>query len=308
MLIIGTRAHLEDLDRSYTYARDVSVTAVAVGPFSGGVGSLMPGGPRPTWSLLDKGRIVSLEQFDVTPFVSLPTATGQAMAAAAGGTLVVGLEEAHLLAISPAGVVNEITAFDAVEGRDAWKNPAGPTPDLRSIAVSDSDAWYANVHVGGLWRSDDQGQSWQNIVPPESDVHEVVTGSGSTLAAAAAIGFGWSTDAGDTWTWTTEGLHDSYARAVALDGDTAFVTASTGPTTTDGRLFRCRLGEPLEQCSAGLPDSFPFNLDTGSIAASGGHVALGTHRGSVFRSRDSGTTWELAAQGLRPVNVVRFSS
>jgi len=308
MLIVGTRAHLEDLDRSYTYARDVSVTAVAVGSFSGGVGSLLPGGARPTWSLFDKGRIVRLEEFDVTPLAILPTATGQSMAVAASGTLLVGLEGAHLLAVSPDGALSGLQSFDAVEGRDGWTNPAGPTPDLRSIAVSDSDVWFVNVHVGGVWRSDDQGRSWRNVVPPESDVHEIVTGPGNTLVASAAIGFGWSTDGGDSWSWTTEGLHDSYARAVALDGDTAFVTASTGPTTTDGRLFRCHLGDPFEPCSGGLPESFPFNLDTGSIAASRGHVALGTHNGRIFRSRDSGTTWELAAEGLRPVNVVRFSS
>jgi photosystem II stability/assembly factor-like uncharacterized protein len=68
------------------------------------------------------------------------------------------------------------------------------------------------------------------------------------------------------------------------------------------------LGEQFEPCSGGLPKTFPFNLDTGSIAASGGQVALGTRSGRVFRSRDGGTTWELAADGLRPVTVVRFSS
>jgi hypothetical protein len=308
VLIIGTKVHLEDLDRSYTYARDVSVTAVAVGSFSGGVGSLLPGGPRPTWSLLDGGRIVSIEQFDITPLVRLPTTGAQSLAAASGGTLVVGLEGAHVLTVSPEGVVTDVEAFDAVEGREAWTNPAGPAPDLRSIAISDSDVWYLNVHVGGVWRSDDQGRTWHNVVPPESDVHEIVAGTGRNLAVAAAIGFGWSTDGGDTWTWSTGGLHETYARAVALDGDTAFVTASTGPTTTDGRLYRCRIGEQFEPCSGGLPETFPFNLDTGSIAASGGQVALGTRSGRVFRSRDSGTTWELAADGLRPVTVVRFSS
>ena len=308
MLIIGTKVHLEDLDRSYTYARDVSVTAVAVRSFSGGVGSLLPGGPRPTWSLLDGGRIVSIEQFDLTPLVRLPTTGAQSLAAASGGKLVVGLEGAHVLTVSPEGVVTDVEAFDAVEGREAWTNPAGPAPDLRSIAISDSDVWYVNVHVGGVWRSEDQGRTWHNVVPPESDVHEIVSGTGRNLAVAAAIGFGWSTDGGDTWTWSTGGLHETYARAVALDGDTAFVTASTGPTTTDGRLYRCRIGEQFEPCSGGLPETFPFNLDTGSIAASGGQVALGTRSGRVFRSRDSGATWELAADGLRPVTVVRFSS
>jgi photosystem II stability/assembly factor-like uncharacterized protein len=163
------------------------------------------------------------------------------------------------------------------------------------------------VHVGGLWRSEDQGQSWRNVVPPESDVHEVVTGADGLVVVAAAIGFGWSKNGGDTWQWTTDGLHDTYARAVGIDGDTAFVTASTGPETNDGRLYRGRLGETFEACSGGLPESFPFNLDTGCIAAANGQVALGTRNGRVFRSRDAGVTWEVAAEGMRPVKVVRFS-
>ena len=45
MLIVGTTAHMEDLDRSYTYAEDVSVTALAVGSFTGGVGKFVPSEP-----------------------------------------------------------------------------------------------------------------------------------------------------------------------------------------------------------------------------------------------------------------------
>jgi photosystem II stability/assembly factor-like uncharacterized protein len=214
---------------------------------------------------------------------------------------------AHLLTVSPEGAVGELGSFDAVQGRDTWSNPASPTPDLRSIAVSGATRWFAGVHVGGVWRSDDSGQSWHNIVEPDADVHEVVAGDGGRVAVAAAKGFGWSEDGGDTWRWTTDGLANAYARAVALDGDTAFLTTSTGPDTTDGRLYRCRLGDPFEPCSGGLPESFAFNLDTGSLAATAGQVALGTRDGRVFRSGDGGSSWELAAAGMRRVNVVRFS-
>ncbi len=307
MLIVGTVAHLEDLDRSYTYAEDVSVTALAVGSFSGGVGSLLPSSPRPVWSILDRERIVQLEEFDIAPLVRLPTATAQSLAVSSGGSLVVGMEGAHLLAVSPDGAIGEVVSFDTVPGRDAWQNPAAPLPDLRSIAVSSAEVWFAGVHVGGVWRSKDRGESWQNVIPPEADVHEVVAGDGDCVAVAAAIGFGWSEDSGDTWQWTTDGLHAGYSRAVALDGDTAFVAASTGPETTDGRLYRCHLGDSLEPCSGGLPESFPFNLDSGSIAASAGQVALGTRNGRVFRSGDSGSTWTLAADRMRRVSVLRFS-
>ena len=306
MLIVGTTAHLEDLDRSYTYAEDVSVTALAVGSFTGGVGSLLPSSPRPVWSILDRERIVQLEEFDVSPLVRLPTATAQSLAVSSGGSLVVGMEGAHLLTVTPDGVVGELGSFDTVDGRDSWENPAGPVPDLRSIAVSSADVWFATVHVGGVWRSKDRGESWQNVIAPEADVHEVVTGDSGRVAVAAAVGLGWSEDGGDTWQWTTDGLHAGYSRAVALDGDIAFVTASTGPETADGRLYRCHLGDSLEPCCGGLPESFPFNLDSGSVAACAGQVALGTRNGRVFRSSDSGSTWSLAAERMRPVRVMSF--
>lgn len=229
------------------------------------------------------------------------------MAASGTGSLIVGFQDAHLASISSEAVVTDLVAFDQVQGRDTWTNPAGPSPDLRSIAISDSDSWYVTVHVGGLWRSDDKGESWRQVIPASSDVHEVVTGDNGTVAVAAAIGFGWSKDGGDNWQWTTQGLHACYARAVALGGDIVFLTASTGPETTDGRLFRAQLGGEFEPCTSGLPESFPFNLDTGSIAASGTEVALGTRNGRVFRSSDSGTSWELSAEGMRPVQVLRFS-
>ena len=307
MLVVGTTAHLEDLDRSYTYAQDVSVTALATGLFTGGAGSLLPNAERRVWSILDCERIVALERFDVTPLVRLPAATAQSLAVSPGGSLVVGLEGAHLLTVSADGAVSALGSFDAVAGRNEWHNPAGPSPDLRSIAVSDADVWFAGVHVGGVWRSKDHGESWQSVIAAEADVHEVVTGEGGCVAVAAAAGFGWSEDGGDSWQWTTDGLHAGYSRAVALDGDAAFVTASTGPDAADGRLYRCRLGEGFEPCGGGLPASFPFNLDTGSIAASAGRVALGTRNGLVFRSSDNGSTWSLAADRMRHVTVLRFA-
>lgn len=307
MLIVGTRAHLEDLDRSYTYAVDVSVTAVAVGTSYGGVGSLLPGAARPTWCLLDGERIVLLDEFDMTVVARLDKPSAQSLAAGPTGSLLVGLEDAKLLTVSADGALGDVPAFEQVPGRSDWHNPAAATPEVRSIAISAEDAWYVNVHVGGLWRSVDKGQSWVNIVPPESDVHEVAAGEGGTIVVAAAIGFGWSSDGGDTWSWTTDGLHASYARAVALDGETAYVTASSGPSASDGRVFRCQLGESFQPCSDGLAEPFPYNLDTGSLSAQGGRVALGTRHGQVFRSLDAGASWEVVADGLRPVRVVRFA-
>ncbi|MGD1011253.1 MAG: hypothetical protein ABR925_01775 [Acidimicrobiales bacterium] len=307
VLIVGTTGHLEDLDRTYTYADDVSVTAVAVGSFDGGVGSLLPASPRPVWGLLDGRRIVRLDEFDLTPVASLPDATAQSLAALPEGGLLVGLAGARLLTVSRDGAVAEVGHLDDGAAAATAQPGSSSSRDLRSVAVSSTGIWYANVDAGGVWRSSDRGKSWRIVVPTEAAVHEVVVGDGRRVVAAAANGFGWSQDDGDTWQWTTEGLHAAYSRAVALDGDQAFVTVSTGPETTDARLYRCQVGSPLEQCAGGLPESFPFNLGVGSVAASAGQVALGAPDGRIFRSSDGGSTFSLSADRLRHVSVLRFT-
>src|SRR5919109_1287599 len=45
-------------------------------------------------------------------------------------------------------------------------------------------------------------------------------------------------DAGETWTFATDGLHARYARAVALDGDALFLSASTGPRGGRAAVYR----------------------------------------------------------------------
>lgn len=306
MLLVGTTEHLEDLDRQYTIAEDVVVDAVAVGTGDRATPTTDPAAGV-AFVLLDGERVARVAAFDLAPVARLSGAGGQSMAAGRD-CLLVGAAGAHLATLDPArGEVAPVRAFDRVDGRDGWHNPGRSAPDLRSLAVTATGSWLAAVHVGGVWRSTDGGATWDNVVPADADVHEIVAGADGRVAAAAAGGLGWSDDDGATWQWTAEGLHGPYARAVALDGDTAFLTASTGPRTTDGRLYRGGLGSPLTPCGDGLPASFPFNLDSGSLAARGGQVALGTSEGDVYRSGDGGSTFERVTERLPEIRVVRFA-
>ncbi|HEX5095973.1 MAG TPA: hypothetical protein VFX21_08170, partial [Acidimicrobiia bacterium] len=149
------------------------------------------------------------------------------------------------------------------------------------------------------------GQTWDGVVEPDADIHEVVAADGHVVVAAA-VGFGWSDD-GTTWRWTTDGLHASYARAAAIDGDTFFVSASNGPFTRRGAVYRARIGGRFERCTAGLPEWFPGNVDSGALAARDGRAAIGTYDGEVYVSGDAGATWELAADDLGSVRAVRFA-
>jgi hypothetical protein len=95
---------------------------------------------------------------------------------------------------------------------------------------------------------------------------------------------------------------------VAVGDRFVYVTASTGPFTKHGALYRRPLGAdddtPFVAC--GPEDSFPFNLDTHQLAASGADVALGTDDGRLYVSSDAADTWTLAGRDLDHVDAVAF--
>src|ERR687897_641276 len=123
----------------------------------------------------------------------------------------VGTTEARLVLVGgPDGPATD-RAFDDIPTRDGWSTPWGAPADLRSLTMAGTRP-LAGVHVGGVWRRDDDG--WIEIVPAEADDHQVLADE-DVIAVAAAIGVGQSTDGGDTWAWSHEGLHASYCLVAA---------------------------------------------------------------------------------------------
>jgi hypothetical protein len=294
MLLIGTSHGLGDLESGGKFVDGMAVTALA----SGGASSW--------YALLDRRFVVLLDEDkgDAVPVGELPEHDGQSVAVLPDETVVVGRTGARLTVVGTNGDVHDVSSFHAVPGRDRWENPAGPTPDTRTMAVG-TKRWWVNVHVGGVWWSEDAGDTWHGAVEPAADVHEVRAGTEGRVAVAAAVGFGWTEDDGESWSWTTDGLHASYLRAVALDGDTAFVSASDGPFTRSGAIYRSRLGSSFVRCEDGLPDHFKGNVDSGHLDASRGRVAVGFGN-DVYLSDDEGQTWRVASVS-EPVTAVRFA-
>ena len=295
MLLVGTTDGLRDLDSGETFLDGMAVTALA------------PGGADGWYALLDRHIVVLLDEdrADTVPVGELPEPDGQSLAVLPDGSVVVGRAGAHLSTLGRHGEAGAISAFEAVPGRDGWENPASRTPDTRTMAVGPT-RWWVNVHVGGLWWSEDAGETWRGAVEPDADVHEVRAGPSGLVAVAAAVGLGWSEDNGETWSWSTDGLHGHYLRALALDGDTAFVSASDGPFTTSGSVYRAHLGSGFVRCEAGLPDRFKGNVDSGHLDAAGGRVAFGFGH-HIYVSEDKGQTWHAAAVFPEPVRAVRLA-
>lgn len=221
-----------------------------------------------------------------------------------GRDVFVGSSEARLFRLA-GDALEPVAAFDHAEGRETWYTPWGGAPDTRSIANWDDDV-YVNVHVGGVLRTDDGGETWRATIDIDADVHQVTTAEGMVLAACAG-GLISSADRGATWTHRTEGLESRYARAIAVCGDDVLVSASNGPRGGGAAVYRGALaGGPLERCRSGLPEWFEDNIDTYCLDAlpDGSLAAFGTTDGRLFVTSDQGATWNQQGSGLPIVQRV----
>ncbi|HUF85711.1 MAG TPA: hypothetical protein VMQ81_14105 [Acidimicrobiia bacterium] len=204
------------------------------------------------------------------------------------------------------GSLRPVPGFDRVAGRDQWHAVGSSKPYVRSMSTTVDGVLLANVHVGGIPRSTDGGETWEPTIDVDADVHQVLAHPErpEVAVAAAAVGLAISHDAGTNWTVRTDGLHGTYCRAVAVSGDTVFVSASTGPFTDRGAIYRGALVdvEPLER----VGDWLDGNIDSGHLAAAGDAVAFGGPDGQLHVSDDGGSSWT-TRDGVPPVTALVYS-
>jgi photosystem II stability/assembly factor-like uncharacterized protein len=261
------------------------------------------------WALGADGAILQSENGGWERSTQMTGPAGRSLLATEDG-LLVGTAQARLFRLRR-DVLEPVDAFDQVSGREDWYTPWGGPPDTRSMALDASGRVFANVHVGGIVRWT-PGGSWEPTIDIDRDVHQVATHpeQAGRVFAATAYGLADSADGGDTWDVSDDGLHGSYARAVAVAGDVLLLTVSTGPFTKQAAIYRRPVdGEgPFQRCTSGLPEWFGANLDTYCLAALGHRVAVGTSEGELWVSEDQGQTWERAAEGLGEISAVLFAS
>lgn len=221
--------------------------------------------------------------------------------------LLAGVSPPRVLRVAE-GEISTVVDFDEVDESRDWYNPAGPTPDTRSLAATADGVLLANVHVGGILRSPDGGATWAPTIDFHADVHQVRAHPErpEIAFAAAAVGLALSGDGGVTWHILDNGLHATYLRAVALAGDALLVSASNGPRGDGSAIYRCPLAGdlPFERCAHGLPEWLVGNVDTHALDAAGDTVAFADRSGAVYASDDAGRTWDVLASGLATAHAV----
>jgi hypothetical protein len=256
------------------------------------------------WAIVDGSEVWHAAEIDGwTHLVDLEHYQGTCLAFMNEDVLV-GSSEARLFRVGGGGL-EPVAAFDRAEGRSMWYTPWGGPPDTRSISEW-GEAVYVNVHVGGILRTEDRGETWTPTIDIDADVHQVTTAEGLVLAASAR-GLAMSADHGGAWTFRSEGLEAPYSRAVTVCGDAALVSSSRGPRGGRAAVYRGALGGGgLERCRTGLPEWFDDNIDSYCLDANPDRsfVAFGTSDGRVFASEDAGRSWGEFASGLPSVRRV----
>lgn len=219
-----------------------------------------------------------------------------------------GTTGAHVYRVSEGRAIL-VEGFERTTDRDKWYTPWGAPPDTRSIALGSHGTVYANVHVGGIVRSRDAGQTWEPTIDIDADVHQVSVDPRNPrrVFAATARGFARSDDAGDSWRFDNAGLDRRYLRAVCVADDVILVTGSHGPHGGGGRVYRRPNHERFVPCQDGLPSEFDGNIDTHWLAARGNEVAFGAPDGSIYVSDDTGLTWTRLAAGLPSLRCLIFA-
>lgn len=213
------------------------------------------------------------------------------------GNILVGTENARLAWINN-GRLNFIESFDLIDERHLWYTPWGGPPDVRSLAVSNDDTIYANIHVGWIARSKDCGKTWKMLKNHlDIDVHQVFVHpkKPKIVFAATANGFYISNDCGETFSlrWREKPFNYQRACICFAERDIYLTSVSRGPHgQADASLHKSEnCGKTWNRVN-GLPDKIADNIDTFQIAVvNGGRAFVIVNNSSLYETDNWGEDW-----------------
>jgi hypothetical protein len=218
-----------------------------------------------------------------------------------------------------------------------WFGGGAESPGIHSICVDPRDSRCVTVAVscGGVWRSEDLGESWRLLgeglhaayMPPEraadpniQDPHRVVScpAAPDVLWMQHHNGIFRSDDAGRRWRELAPATPPRYGFPVAAhprDPQTAwFVPAAADESrfAPEGAVCVHRTrngGASFEVLREGLPQTHAYHLvyrHALDIDGSGERLAMGSTTGGLWLSEDGGDHWQTLGLHLPPIYTVRF--
>lgn len=206
-----------------------------------------------------------------------------------------GRDEAAIVRFNENGQAEHLRSFDRVPGRDEWF-ANGPPLGVRALTATagGGGAILAAIHVGGIARSTDAGETWLPTIPVQYDVHEVCAHRAlpTVVAAATAVGLCVSRDRGASWRLLTDGLTLTDSLAVSVLLDEALFSIQDGPFAKQSQIWRWRMdSDRLEPVRDGLPEYLDGKVDTAHIAEGAGRAAIVDGGGTLWLSTSGSTGW-----------------
>jgi len=230
--------------------------------------------------------------------------------------LLAGMEPSALFRSEDGGRTwREDPAIRKMSGENDWSVPWSDSKGhVRAISIDpgDSRRIYLAIEVGGVVRTEDGGETWENVHGGiHDDVHTVAVNprEGRVIFAATRHGFGRSDDYGKTWRRIDGFEGQGYCRPLAVDPERSnrifTASATTGPggfsrpdVGAECGIFRSNDGgltwTPLTN---GIPAHFKAYVDAIDVDPEGPErVAIAASDGQVYLSSDGGDSWREAPQ------------
>jgi photosystem II stability/assembly factor-like uncharacterized protein len=237
--------------------------------------------------------------------------------------LFAGTEPAHLFASDDLGLNwSEVPSLRSVPSVPNWNFPAPPhIGHVKHInfAPGNPATMYVSVEVGGLLKSRDAGEHWEEFPSLYEDVHRLMIHPRQPefLYAVTGRGLYVSPDAGASWDqWTKRedeigGYPDGFVFR-PTEPKLIFMTAAhdapgTWRTThfAGARISRSTDGgRSWEILRSGLPDRMQASIEALCLEEAGeaSSVFAATTSGEVFCSEDLGEHWTKIISGLAPIS------
>ena len=169
--------------------------------------------------------------------------------------------------------------------------------NVKSLAINSSGDIFAGMDwSGGVYRSTDNGDSWQTRGLGTSTVNCLVVNSLDHLfAGTARDGIYRSEVGGAAWTQINNGLSNLEVHSIDFNSSGNLFAGTFG-----GGIYRStNNGDNWTQINEGLTDVNVWSIAINPV----GDIFLGTRDSGIFRSTDNGDTWIQVNEGLFDLNI-----
>jgi len=234
-----------------------------------------------------------------------------------------GTEPAHLFVSDDLGLNwTEIPSLRSVPSVPKWSFPAPPhIGHVKHINFDPeiSTTIYASVEVGGLLRSSDGGNHWEEFPSLYEDVHRLMIHPSNPKFLYGVTGRGLyvSPDDGSTWEqWTRRedeigGYPDGFVFRPSDPKSILMTAAHDAPGTwrtthfAGARISRSKDGgRTWEILRNGLPDRLQASIEAFCLEEAGDSTAVfaATTSGDIFCTNNMGDSWQKIITGLPPIS------